>query len=205
MPPSLTSTASSTIPSIPAPLRRPLLALTALYFFPLWALDGMQLALSIIQLKGGPVARSDPSGVSLTFPPAAEHLQRLAIACASLGVVAHAVLGVMLPAAVGGLARRVGEEDPDGGGEGEGEGARVVWEDGRGGAGVRGKARRRLAGGCWMPWSVLSLGVWSVYVGMQTGVYVPDVKGSVPECGKWPGMSQCGLVHATWIIGMIYL
>ncbi|KAG7286308.1 hypothetical protein NEMBOFW57_008617 [Staphylotrichum longicolle] len=127
MPPSLTSTASSTIPSIPAPLRVPLLALTALYFFPLWALDGMQLALSIIQLKGGPVARSDPSGVDLTFPPAAEHLQRLAIAWASLGVVAHAVLGVVLPAAVGGLARRVGEEeDHDGGGE-EGEGRGRGW------------------------------------------------------------------------------
>lgn len=189
-------TGHNIVPTLPPALRAPLITLATLYLGVGWILDGTQLALSNISLARGPVADSDPDGVYLSLPGVTTHLQRLAIAWASLGVVAHTVLGFASLMGLGGRARGLWD-GPDGG-VGSGRVEEGVVRGNR-------EAARRMLVRRWLPWSVVSLGAWGVYVGLQTGVYVPRVGESVPECGEYPGLSQCQLLVATWVVGLVYM
>jgi hypothetical protein len=64
-------------------------------------------------------------------------------------------------------------------------------------------ARGVLVRAC-VSWSAVSLGVWVLYVCLQTGVSdLPRVAGMVPACGEEPGLSQCRALVATWVMGLV--
>lgn len=157
----------------------PTLTLLTIYIALGWLLDIAQLTISSLQLSRGPVADSDPRDVFLTLPPYAAHLQRLAVGWTSVGVVVNTMLGVRVGRLDGGKKQKVG------GGK---------W------------GRGRLLMGGWVPWSAVSLGVWGVYLGMQTGEGGMRVWGETAECPEYrPTLSQCDLLWATWALGWLYM
>ena len=161
--------------SVPPPLRTILKTGIWLYLLGL-ILDIGQMIVAILSYTGA-VTETDPD-VDITFPSVGDHVQRLIIAWASLGVVVHITLAAMVTIRIGRRAITRNEKH---------------------------YTKARLVLLTWyMPWSLASLVVWSVCVGLQTRNYVPNLN-ALPECKEYSGLTQCGMVFGSWIIGMVYM
>ncbi|KAK0622046.1 hypothetical protein B0T17DRAFT_309690 [Bombardia bombarda] len=167
--------------SVPPSLQVTLKTGIWLYIF-LWVLDIGQLTVACLAYSGavtdpGSVSRTNPK-LDIKFPAVGHHIQRLIIAWAALGVIVHVTLACVDSINVNSRAPR---------------------RDEKGYAWARGVVWR-----WFLPWSVLSLGVWGVCVGLQTANYVPNL-GRLDECRRFPALSQCGLVLGSWVIGIVYI
>lgn len=161
--------------SVPPSLRAILQSGIFLYILGL-ILDIGQMIVACLSYTGA-VTETDPD-VDITFPPVGHHVQRLIIAWAALGVVVDITLAAMVTIRIGSRAIARNELHLT-----KARAVLLIW---------------------YTPWSVASLAVWSVCVGLQTRNYVPNLN-ALPECEEYSGLSQCGMVFGSWIIGLVYM
>ncbi|KAH6617335.1 hypothetical protein F5144DRAFT_606839 [Chaetomium tenue] len=137
----------------------------------------VQISLAVSLNISGPYADSDPSEIFLTLPAYVKHLRGLAIGWASVGLLVNIVLGVNLPWSDFHKEER--------------------WP----------RVRATMLKGPWVPWSLLSLVIWGVYVGVHTG-RDGGLRSwwDITECGgaALPA-SQCAYLWSAWVVGWIFV
>lgn len=65
-------------------------------------------------------------------------------------------------------------------------------------------ARRRLLT-YFVPWALASLAVWTTCAGLQARYYALNRGSYISTCRRYPGMTQCWMVFATWILVLVYM
>lgn len=65
-------------------------------------------------------------------------------------------------------------------------------------------ARRRLLT-YFVPWALASLAVWATCAALQARYYVLDRASYIPTCRRYPELTQCWMVFATWILVLVYM
>ncbi|KAL1877997.1 hypothetical protein Daus18300_002351 [Diaporthe australafricana] len=159
------------------PPSRPLLQGLAIIYIAMLCIDIGTLIVSILALTGSFSEDEDP--IVIKFPTLALHVQRLIVAWASISLVASITLALMTSLGMSAKAP----------------------------SGTKNEfavARRRLLT-YFGPWTLASLAVWATCAGLQAQYYALDLESYIPTCRRYPDLTQCWMVLATWILVLVYM
>ncbi|KAL2280971.1 hypothetical protein FJTKL_12109 [Diaporthe vaccinii] len=162
--------------SVP-PRLRPLLQGAAIFYIAMLCIDIGTMIVSILALSGSYSEDEDP--IVIKFPTLALHVQRLIVAWASVSLVASITLALMTSLGISPKAPSRNERE-------------------------FAVARRRLLT-YFVPWALASLAVWATCAGLQARYYVLDRASYIPTCRRYPELTQCWMVFATWILVLVYI